>query len=133
MEVEQVRNNKYSISLNGKSIPTSLLPQEAGVIEIPVRLVKSENIQDSDNVLFNININNNGTINTKRPLKAISRIDETINDYSDIINILQSIQTPISRNTFIDLEDIGGKLGFIIGDKFYYYVSPHKPLGVIAV
>ena len=69
----------------------------------------------------------------KKPLKAIQKLDEHINDYSDIINILQSIQTPISKIIFIKLNEIGGRIGFTIGDKYYYLQELRKPLGVLAV
>lgn len=125
--------NRWEIKIDSKSIPLNLLPQESGTIEIPVKFVNKNNVVDNDIVLFEINLNVNGSINTKKPLKAIQKLDEHINDYSDIINILQSIQTPISKIIFTKLNEIGGRIGFTIGDKYYYLQELRKPLGVLAV
>jgi hypothetical protein len=126
--------NRWEVKIDSKSIPLNLLPQENGTIEIPVKFVNKNNVKDGDIVLFEINLNVNGTINTKKPLKVVQKTDEQINDYSDIINILQSIQTPISKSVFTtNISEIGGRIGFTIGDKFYYQSEARKPLGVLAV
>jgi hypothetical protein len=39
----------------------------------------------------------NTLINTKKPLTPVEKITENITDYFSVINILQSIQTPISK------------------------------------
>jgi len=126
--------NRWEVKIDSKSIPLNLLPQENGTIEIPVKFVNKNNVKDGDIILFEINLNVNGTINTKKPLKVIQKTDEQINDYSDIINILQSIQTPISKSVFTtNISEISGRIGFTIGDKFYYQSEARKPLGVLAV
>jgi len=125
--------NKWEVKIDSKNIPLNLLPQESGTIELPVKFVNKNNIKDNDFVLFGIRFNVKGTIDTKRPLLAIQKIEEHVNDYSDVINILQSIQTPIPRSTFTNLEVIGGNLGFTLGDKFYYLNSIGNPLSVISI
>ena len=123
-------NNKWIVSLDSKPIPRDLLPQEAGVIEIPVSFGKK--LKNNDIVLFEINLFIGGKINTKKPLIAIDIITEHINDYNDIINVLQSIQTPISKNTFIDINK-NSPPGFTIGDRHYYMTGFNKPMNVMVV
>jgi len=125
--------NRWEVKINSKSIPLNLLPQENGTIEIPVKFVNKNNVVDGDIILFEINLNINGSINTKKPLKVIQKTDEQINDYSDIVNILQSIQTPISKSVFTNITEEGSYIGITIGDKFYYISELRKPLGVLAV
>jgi hypothetical protein len=130
LNVEKVSNNKWSVSLDSKSIPIDLLTQEAGVIEIPVSFGKK--LKKNDIVLFEINLFVNGKINTKKPLIAIDILEENINDYNDVINVLQSIQTPISKNTFTDINK-NNPPGFTIGDRHYYMSGFNKPMNVIVV
>jgi hypothetical protein len=54
-------------------------------------------------------------ITSRRPLLAISK-SEVINDYSDVISVLESIQKPIQKSTF----DVSG---FKI-NGLYNYPSP---------
>jgi hypothetical protein len=80
--------NKWEVKIDSKNIPLNLLPQESGTIELPVKFVNKNNVKDNDFVLFGIRFNVNGNIDSKRPLLPIQKIDEKVNDYSDVINIL---------------------------------------------
>jgi len=125
--------NRWEVKIDSKSLPLNLLPQENGTIEIPAKFVNKNNVVNGDIILFEINLNVDGSINTKKPLKVVQKTDEQINDYSDIINILQSIQTPISKSVFTSISQEGPYTGITIGDKFYYLSDLRKPLGVLAV
>jgi len=133
LNVNYRSGNRWEVKIDSKSIPLNLLPQESGTIELPVKFVNKNNVKNGDFVLFEVRLNVNGNIDAKRPLLPIQTIDEKVNDYSDVINILQSIQTPIPRSVFTNLENIGQNIGFTIGDKFYYLSSLDTPLNVIAV
>ena len=99
LSVNKESGNRWGISLDNKKIPDNLLPQP---VEIPVAMVKKYSINDGDFILFKINLNIDGTINRKTPLDVINKVSFKMNDYSDIINVLQSIQTPIPRTIFIN-------------------------------
>jgi hypothetical protein len=95
--------NKWEVKIDSKNIPNELLPQESGTIEIPVVFSNKYKLSDGDLVLFKINklvirdptgIN---TINTKKPLTPLNKSEEQLTDYFTVINILESIQTPISK------------------------------------
>lgn len=132
LNVERVNNNKWKVSIDSRGISNDLLPQEAGVIEIPVIFATKKALRDGDLVLFEINLFVNGKINTKKPLVAIDKLDEKINDYNDVKNILQSIQTPISKNVFININKIDPP-GFTIGDRHYYLESFAEPMKMMVV
>jgi len=124
--------NRWEVKIDSKNIPLNLLPQQAGSIELPVKFVTKNNITSGDLILFEINLNVNGSINTTKPLIAIQKLDEKINDYFDVINILQSIQTPISKNVFININKIDPP-GFTIGDRHYYLTAFNNPMNVMVV
>ena len=89
--------NKWEVKIDSKSIPSELLPQESGTIEIPVVFSNKYKLKDGDLVLFKINKLVNNTINTKKPLTPLDKSEEQLTDYFTVINILESIQTPISK------------------------------------
>jgi hypothetical protein len=122
--------NIWEVKIDSKNIPLNLLPQD---IELPLKFVNKNNVVSGDLIMFEINLNVNGTINIKKPLNAIQKLDEKTNDYSDVINILQSIQTPLNRNVFTKLKLIDGKPGFEIDNKFYYMESLNSPLNVLSI
>ena len=103
LNVYHKNNNRWEVKMNSKNIPAELLPQENGTIEIPLVFSNKNSLKDNDLVLFKINILNktdkmvNTLINTKKPLTPVEKITENITDYFSVINILQSIQTPISK------------------------------------
>ena len=122
--------NRWEVKIDSKNIPLNLLPPQ---IELPVKFVTKNDITSGDLVLFEINLNVNGAINSTKPLIGIQKLDEKINDYFDVINILQSIQTPIPRTVFTELRTEGGNIGFGISNKFYYLESLNSPLKVLSI
>ena len=127
--------NRWEVKIDSRNIP-GILPQENGTIELPVSFVNKYSIEDGDLVLFSINLTTTGTINLKKPLIPINKINEKINDYSDVINILQSIQSPLSKNILSNVTSGG----FVILNKYYRHsvdsygnIELNKPLEVVLV
>jgi hypothetical protein len=102
LNVKYKSGNKWEIEIDSKSIPSGLLPQDSGTIEIPVVFSNKNKLSDGDLVLFQINLLTNNQINTKKPLIAINKQEEKLTDYFTVINILESIQTPITKSELIN-------------------------------
>ena len=99
--VTKIGKNIWSVSIDGKIISPILLPQADGGIEIPIKWSEDNNLKNGDTVLFKILLNlKTNKINVGKPLVPLEKIDFKINYYSDVISILQSVQTPISASTF---------------------------------
>jgi hypothetical protein len=143
LNVEKINknNNIWEVSIDSKKIPNELLPQKDGGIELLQSVVKQFEIKNNDLILFEINtLSNSTSINKKTPLKPILKLSEKINDYQDVINILQSIHTPLLKSTLLNVNsDNGLPNGITIQNKRYYYPivngNPeiNKPLHVINV
>jgi hypothetical protein len=103
LNVKYKSGNKWEIGIDSKSIPSGLLPQDSGTIEIPVVFSNKNKLSDGDLVLFQINLLTNNQINTKKPLIAINKQEEKLTDYFTVINILESIQSPITKTELINL------------------------------
>jgi hypothetical protein len=93
LNIHEYRGNRWKVDIDSQKIPEVLLPQREKSIEIPVVFTKS--LHDNDIVLFKINLNNN------KPLLPIEKLSRHINDYTDIVNILESIKIPIKRQELI--------------------------------
>ena len=118
-------NDGLKLSIDGKSIPEDLLPQKK------LSLPKKFKINNGDLVLFKINFNiTDYTINGDKPLVPLEIINYKINDYSDVINILESIKTPISRNILKVIENsrFPDTVGFTYKSKYYMLIDPNQPL-----
>ena len=124
LNVYRKSKNKVSIKIDSKKIDSSLLPQIDDTIEINVKFLDDNGIVDNDLVLFKINVNKiDKTINYKKPLIPLEKINYKINDYFDVINILQSIVNPIQRKVFIDNLD-----GFVVNNNLYTQPDINSPL-----
>lgn len=99
-EVKNVNKNRWEITIGKKNIPQKLLPQNKNSVELPIAFTKGK-ISDGNIILFNINLNTNGTININKPLVPVEKIPEHINDYPDVINILESINSPITADQLL--------------------------------
>jgi len=99
LNVDHFRGNRWKIRYNTKEIPEMLLPQREKVkvsqtsIEIPVTFTTKNEIEDNDIIVFQINTNVNGLINNNKPLIPIKKVEAHLNDYQDIINILEHIKS----------------------------------------
>jgi hypothetical protein len=127
-------DGSWSLSLDSKKIPSSLLPQEdneGGGIKIPKNFINKYSLKSNQYVLFEINSDLNDKINIKNPLKPISIFDEKLNEYQDVINILESIKNPIGKSFFTKINQ--NPIGFKLGTAVYYFVAPNKPLQVINI
>ena len=123
-------NLNWKVSIDGKPIPENLLPQKNGSIKLP----KKFKMVDGDMILFKINFNiTDYTINGDKPLIPLEKIDYKINDYSDVINILDSIKNPISKNVLKDIENIRypDTVGFTYKTKYYMLTDVNEPLKLI--
>jgi hypothetical protein len=122
--VKKGSKNRWNPTVDSKSIPETLLPQDSG-IEIPIKFTDTFKIKDSDIILFQILFNRiSGKINVGMPLRALEKIDSQINDYSEVISILQSIQDPIPKETFTHSG------GFFLDSKVYSTESITSPLSL---
>jgi hypothetical protein len=130
LNVKQLPEGNWAVSIDGKSIPDALLPQEKGGLEIPKIFIKKSKISDGDLILFEINFNTDGKINVGKPLIPLEKIDYKINDFSDVINILKSIRTPIKRNVFTVIENsrFPETIGFNYSGKYYMFININEPL-----
>ena len=136
LNVYNKSGNKWEVKIDSKNIPPTLLPLENNVIELPVVFTKNNNIVDGDLILFKININNvTNLINIRKPLLPLNKQEELIHDYFSVINILESINSPILKNTLIN-----NNKGFIIQNQYYYHstnqygqIELNKPLLVSTV
>lgn len=141
LNVNKTNNsNIWKVSIDSKSIPNDLLPQKNGGIELLQNVVKEFKIQDNDLILFEINTLLDSTINIKTPLKPILKTNEKINDYQEVINVLESIKTPLLKSTLLNVNsDNGLPNGITIQNKRYYYPiingAPeiNKPLKVTGI
>jgi len=99
LNVVPLKSNRWKVMYNSKEIPEMLLPQRQKVkdpqtsIEIPVAFVTKNKLENGEIVLFQVNTNSNGLINNNKPLIPIQKVGSHINDYSDIINVLQHIKS----------------------------------------
>jgi hypothetical protein len=99
LNVTHLKTNRWKVTYEGKEIPEILLPQREKLkqtqtsIEIPITFTNKNKLQDNQIVLFQINTNVNGLINNNKPLIPVQKIETHINDYSDIINILEQIKS----------------------------------------
>jgi len=140
LNVFNLKNNIWKVSIDSKNIPTELLPQKNGGIELLQSVVKEFKITNGDLIVFEINTLIDSTINKKTPLKPILKSSEKMNDYQDVINILQSIHTPLLKSTLININsDNELPPGITIQNKHYYYPiingNPeiNKPLKVTGI
>ena len=58
----------------------------------------------------------------------LDNIDYKINDYSDVINILDSIKNPISKNIMKDIFTRPDTVGFVYKSKYYMLTNVNEPL-----
>jgi len=116
----------FNVTIDSKEIPESLLPTINGFIKIPKMFLSKNKVNSGDFILFRINIDKFNKIDTKYPLIPISKIDQKIQEYQEVINILESIVDPLSRNTFLDIEN-SGRLSFNVNGDSYFFNGIDKP------
>ena len=126
LNVTQLKGNRWIISLNGTFIEN--FPQGSSHdVEIPVAFVKKTGVKNGDIVLFKINLKQTGyTIENRKPLTPLEKIDTHINEMSDISNLIDSIINPIPISTFQNINV--NPPGFIFGNTLYYQTEITKPL-----
>lgn len=119
LNVVKESKNRWKVTVDNKTIPEDLL---SSTIEISIKFTDDNKIKDNDCILFKIMINQvTKKIAGQKPLLPVEKIEQSINDYSDVINILQSIQNPIKKETFKPNE-------FKLGNTVYTSVSVDRPL-----
>jgi len=130
LAVKKIKGNRWAVTVEDKSIPESLLPQIDSGVVIPVKFTDENKIKNNDIILFGVIISRTDRkINTKQPLEPIEKLSEQINNYTEVLGILQSITDPITRQTFLTPN------GFLLENKFYSHSDPDitKPLTVATV
>ena len=129
LNVTYLNKNRWIISLANKKIPFSLLQQgPENDIEIPVSFSKRF-LNEPGIVLFKINIKRTDfKIDQRKPFTPISILDEHINNYTDVINILESINNPIPKTVFTNITT---PPGFVLNDHTYFFKGVNEPLEFI--
>jgi hypothetical protein len=123
VEKDPTKKNRWFVSLDGRKIPQDLLPQIDSSVEVPIKFTDDNKIKNGDHILFKVLLNQvTGKIGIKKPLAPVEKLDVKVNDYSDVINLLRSIQTPIQKESFLF------EGGFKVGSKVYTSVSIDRPL-----
>lgn len=131
LQITNAGDNRWKVSIDNKSISPTLLPQLNGSVEIPKKFTK--NITDNDTILFKINFNvTDNLINVQKPLIPIEKIDYKLNDYSDVLNILQSIRTPVQKVVFENItnDKYPESVGFNFNGKYYMLIDINSPLKI---
>jgi len=125
LNVSAIDKSLYTININGKEIPEILLPRiKNKFIKIPQSFIKKEILLGNDVVLFKINMDSFNRIDTKYPLIPLSKLDNNIQEYSEVLNILTSIVNPLPNKVFTELFDDSLNIN---GNK-YSFVGINKPL-----
>jgi len=108
--------NRWEVKIDNKKIPPDLLPQLNDSIEIPI-VFTDKGIKNGDFVIFKILLNQvDNKITSKKPLFPLGK-SEILNDYSDVISILESIKNPFQKEIF-------NSNGFKINNYIYSYPTP---------
>jgi hypothetical protein len=126
LQAQRVKANRWKISVDNKTLPGNLIQQgHDNDIELPVAFTKNRGEQFI--VLCKINLKRTDfKIENRKPITPIEIIDSHINSYNDVVNILESINNPISRETFVTLNQ--DPLGFSFRGNVYYLTSIGEPL-----
>ena len=133
LNVKLVDDNRWKVSVDEKSIPVNLLPQLGGSVEIAKKFTKDNKINNNDTILFQINFNvTDNLINVQKPLIPIEKIDYKLNDYSDVLNILQSINSPVQKVVFENItnDKYPESVGFNFNGKYYMLIDVNSPLRI---
>jgi hypothetical protein len=106
--VKKVGKNTWDVSIDSKRINPVLLPSP---IEISIKWSDDNRLSDGDLVLFKVSLNNvTHKLAPGKPLIPVQKIDFNFNDYSDVVSVLQSIQTPIDKSVFAGNKFVAGGL-----------------------
>jgi hypothetical protein len=126
LSVKKIKGNRWKITVENKTIPQELVQQGSeNDIEIPISFTKGK--PDEMFVLFKINLKRTDfKIENRKPFIPIEQLEHQINNYSEVINILESIKNPISREVFTTLHE--NPLGFMFNNKLYYLTTMNAPL-----
>lgn len=129
LNVEWVSGIRWKISFNANKISSQLIPQKDETISISTDFVKKQNgIKKGTIILFKINIKKNGFIDNDKPLIPENIIPEHINDYNEVLNILNSIKNPVNISTFMNLKEIDSDVGLNLGTDILLFNNIYKPL-----
>ena len=126
LNAENVKGNRWRITAEDKTIPTDLLQQGVNNdIELPVSFTKGNG--NKFTMLCKINLKTTDfKIENRKPFIPIELLDAPIHTYSDVISILQSINNPISRNTFTNITE--NPFSFSYHGKRYVLENIEEPL-----
>jgi hypothetical protein len=112
MNVAKVGKNTWDITVGGRKVDPILLPSP---VEIGIKWAEDNRLANGDLVMFKINLDQiSHKISVGKPLTPVQKLTEfsNFNDYSDVVSILQSIQTPIGKSVFA-----GSR--FVLGSSIY--------------
>ncbi len=122
LEAQQIQGNRWKITVEGRTLPNDLIYQGPNNdIEIPIAQTKGKGSYFIG--AFKINFKQTGYIieNTK-PFILQEVLTQQINTYEEVVNILESIKSPITRQTF----QPGNTINF--NNKKYTFVGYNSPL-----
>jgi hypothetical protein len=122
LEAQQIQGNRWRITVENKTLPESLVQQGPNNdIELPVAFTKGKG--NSFIAAFKINFKQTDyKIENTKPFIPQELLDEQINTYQEVVGILESINSPITRETF----QAGNSIQF--NGKVFTFVGYNSPL-----
>ena len=122
LEAQQVQGNRWRITVENKTLPMELVKQGPNNdVELPVAFTKGKG--NSFIGSFKISIRNTDyRIEQSKPFIPQEQLTQQINTYAEVINILESINSPITRQTF----QAGNSIYF--NGKVFTFVGYNSPL-----
>jgi hypothetical protein len=125
LDVEKINKNRWKVFLENRTLPQELVQQGPNNdIEIPVSFTRNK--EEKLIVLFKINLKKTDfKIENRKPFIPVEILSEHINTYPEVVSLLESIRSPISKDTFINLAT---PPGFVFNEKVYSFVKIGEPL-----
>jgi len=131
LNAQKLKENRWRITVENKTLPTELVQQgKENDIELPVAFTKGK----GDNLILLCKINlkrTNFKIENRKPFIPLEILEAPLNTYSEVISILESINSPIDREVFVSLNQ--NPIGFSFHGKVYYQSVIGEPLAVSSV
>jgi len=120
LEAQKVQGNRWKITVENKTLPVELVKQGNNV-ELPVAFTKGKG--DYFIGAFKISIKQTEyKIEQSKPFIPQEQLTSQINTYDEVISILESIHSPITRQTFQG----GNSIQF--NGKVFTFVGYNSPL-----
>ena len=122
LEAQKVQGNRWRITVENKTLPETLVQQGPNNdIELPIAFTKNKGTSFIGAFKLNFKQTDYKIENTK-PFVPQEVLTEQINTYQEVVGILESINSPITRETF----QAGNSIQF--NGKVFTFVGYNSPL-----